>query len=100
MAPCPEHGYDRVSGEGYYRHAYDVSAARDLLLPAGPGGSGEVVLCAHDPPTGEDHRDNRVSVSPDAISPDHAASSAWGLVDRISIRGEPWASPRTVDTSP
>ena len=42
-----EHGYDRVSGEGYYRNAPDFSSARELLLrPAGPGGSGNVVLCA------------------------------------------------------
>ena len=27
-----EHGYDRVSGEGYYRNAYDFASARDLLL--------------------------------------------------------------------
>ena len=54
-----EHGYDRVSGEGYYRNAYDFGSARDLLLsPAGPGGSGRVALCGHDPLTGEDHRDS------------------------------------------
>ena len=42
-----EHGYDRLSGEGYYRNAPDFSSARELLLrPAGPGGSGNVVLCA------------------------------------------------------
>src|SRR5215471_19364056 len=57
-----ELGYDRVSGEGYYRNAYDFRSARDLLLaPAAPGGSGQVVLCAHDPLTGEDHRDKVVS---------------------------------------
>jgi uridine kinase len=44
-----EQGYDRISGEGYYRNAYDFRSARDLLLgPAGPDGSGQVVLCAHD----------------------------------------------------
>lgn len=48
-------GYDRISGEGYYRNAYDFSAARELLLrPAGRHGSGRVVLCGHDPLTGED----------------------------------------------
>jgi hypothetical protein len=47
-----ERGYDRVTGEGYYRNAYDFASARNLLLgPAGPGGTGEVVLCAHDPLT-------------------------------------------------
>ena len=63
-----EHGYDRVSGEGYYRNAYDFGSARDLLLsPAGPGGSGRAALCGHDPLTGEDHRDTKISAPPDAI---------------------------------
>jgi uridine kinase len=52
-----EKGYDRVSGEGYYRNAPDFESARDLLLvPSGPSGHGRVVLCAHDPLTGIDHR--------------------------------------------
>lgn len=63
-----EHGYDRISGEGYYRNAYDFGSARDLLLsPAGPGGSGRVALCGHDPLTGQDHRDTKISAPPDAI---------------------------------
>jgi uridine kinase len=63
-----EHGYDRVSGEGYYRNAYDFRSARRLLLePAGRSGSGMVALCGHDPLTGEDHRDKRISAPPDAI---------------------------------
>lgn len=63
-----EHGYDRTSGEGYYRNAPDFDSARDLLLiPAGPDGSGEVVLCAHDPLTGEDHRGVKVRAGDDAI---------------------------------
>ena len=63
-----EHGYDRLSGEGYYRNAYDFSSARDLLLgPAGPAGTGEVTLCGHDPLTGIDHRDTKVSVPAGAI---------------------------------
>jgi uridine kinase len=63
-----EHGYDRVSGEGYYRNAYDFRSARDLLLiPAGPAGSGQVALCGHDPLTGEDHRDTIVSAPAGAI---------------------------------
>jgi uridine kinase len=62
------HGYDRVSGEGYYRNAYDFRSARDLLLgPAGPSGSGEVALCGHDPLTGEDHRDTKISAPPRAV---------------------------------
>lgn len=57
-----EQGYDRLSGEGYYRNAYDFRSAVDLLLaPAGAGGSGVLVLCAHDPLTGEDHRDKTVA---------------------------------------
>jgi uridine kinase len=63
-----EHGYDRVSGEGYYRNAYDFVSARKLLLePAGPAGSGVVALCGHDPLTGEDHRDHRISAPAAAI---------------------------------
>jgi uridine kinase len=63
-----EFGYDRISGEGYYRNAPDFRSARDLLLrPAGPAGSGQVVLCAHDPLTGEDHRDQTVVAPADAV---------------------------------
>ncbi|CAM00367.1 uridine kinase [Saccharopolyspora erythraea NRRL 2338] len=63
-----ERGYDRISGPGYYRNAYDFVSARELLLdPAGPEGSGEVVLCAHDPLTGEDHRDKVVRAAGDAV---------------------------------
>ncbi|QUH00291.1 uridine kinase [Saccharopolyspora erythraea] len=63
-----EQVYDRVSGPGYYRNAYDFTSARELLLePAGPEGSGEIVLCAHDPLTGEDHRDEVVRAGDDAV---------------------------------
>jgi uridine kinase len=63
-----EHSYDRLSGAGYYRNAYDFVSARDLLLqPAGPAGRGEVALCGHDPLTGQDHRGTTVSAPPDAI---------------------------------
>lgn len=63
-----ELGYDRLSGEGYYRNAYDFRSARELLLlPAGPDGSGQVVLCAHDPLTGEDHRHTAVSAPSNAV---------------------------------
>jgi uridine kinase len=63
-----EHGYDRVTGNGYYRNAYDFESARTLLLaPAGPDGSGIVALCAHDPLTGADRRALTVTAPADAI---------------------------------
>ena len=63
-----EKGYDRISGEGYYRNAPDFDSARRLLLgPAGPCGSGTVVLCAHDPLTGTDHRSVTVEAPRDAV---------------------------------
>ena len=63
-----DHGYDRLTGEGYYRNPYDFQSARDLLLgPAGPSGSGIVTLCAYDPLTGEDHRDKRITAPENSI---------------------------------
>jgi uridine kinase len=63
-----EHGYDRVTGEGYYRNPWDFASAQTLLLePAGPLGSGKVVLCAHDPLTGVDHRAVVVDAPSDAV---------------------------------
>jgi uridine kinase len=63
-----EQGYDRVSGEGYYRNAYDFTSAVELLLkPMGPRGSGNVVLCAHDPLTGVDHRKTTVKAPKNAV---------------------------------
>ncbi|MFT3855218.1 MAG: hypothetical protein QM733_21155 [Ilumatobacteraceae bacterium] len=63
-----EKGYDRTSGEGYYRNAPDFESARELLLkPAGPSGSGTLVLCAHDPLTGDDLRHVSVDVPTDAV---------------------------------
>ncbi len=63
-----EHGYDRTSGEGYYRNAQDPEAVRQLLLdPMSPSGSGQVVLCAHDPLTGVDHSGTVVSAPGDAV---------------------------------
>src|SRR5215218_2007642 len=38
-----------------------------LLGPAGPDGSGEVALCAHDPLTGRDHRAETVRLPADAV---------------------------------
>lgn len=63
-----EKGYDRITGDGYYRNAPDFAAARELLLrPSGPEGSGVVALCGHDPLTGEDHRSVTVEAPPDAV---------------------------------
>lgn len=63
-----EHGYDRESGEGYYRNPHDFASARELLLaPAGAAATGRVVLCAHDPLTGVDHRDLVVELPLDTV---------------------------------
>jgi uridine kinase len=62
------HLYDRESGEGYYRNAYDFDATRRLLLePAGRSGSGAVVLCSIDPLTQENHQDVVVRAPDDAV---------------------------------
>lgn len=63
-----EKGYDRMSGEGYFRNAPDFESARTLLLdPLGPNGSGRAALCAYDPLTGEDRRSITVDVPTDAV---------------------------------
>jgi uridine kinase len=50
------HLYDRLSGQGYYRNAFDRDAARRLLLqPADPQADGLVALCSIDPLTQVDH---------------------------------------------
>lgn len=65
---APRQGYDRVTGEGYYRNAPDFEAARELLLkPAGPDGDGRVALCGHDPLTGEDHRANTIDAPSNTV---------------------------------
>lgn len=62
------HLYDRLSGEGYYRNAFDYPAVRRVLLdPLLPGGSGSVALCAIDPLTQIDHTDEVTVAAPDAI---------------------------------
>jgi uridine kinase len=62
------HLYDRLSGEGYYRNAYDFPAAVSLLLrPAGPDGDGRVTLCSRDPLTGGLHQGTTVQATDDAI---------------------------------
>ena len=62
------HLYDRESGEGYYRNAYDYPAVVKLLLePCAPDGSGEAVLCAVDPLTQLDHSSEVTPAAPDAV---------------------------------
>ncbi|MGI5154319.1 uridine kinase [Microbispora sp. CA-102843] len=63
------HLYDRESGEGYYRNAYDYDAAIALLLdPAGPDGSGSVALCSIDPLTQVDHSSVLTTAAPGAVT--------------------------------
>ncbi|MCC9307616.1 uridine kinase [Kitasatospora sp. RB6PN24] len=62
------HLYDRESGEGYYRNAYDYDAVKRLLL--GPCRSPEAtscVLCSIDPLTQKDHSSDRTSLASDAV---------------------------------
>jgi len=55
------HLYDRESGEGYYRNAFDYEAlARLLLQPFRAGAPGGVALCSIDPITQLDHSATRV----------------------------------------
>lgn len=62
------HLYDRTTGEGYYRNAYDFEAiTAQLLEPAAPTGSGQVALCSIDPLTQINHSDKRVSMPGDGI---------------------------------
>ena len=62
------HLYDRMSGEGYYRNAFDLEAIRNLLLePADPVGSGLVALCSIDPITQVNHSHTRVTMPADGV---------------------------------
>jgi uridine kinase len=62
------HLYDRESGEGYYRNAFDYAAvARLLLEPAADAGSGNCVLCSIDPLTQVDHSAVITPAAPDAV---------------------------------
>jgi uridine kinase len=62
------HLYDRISGEGYYRNAFNYAAITTLLLePCGPQGSGQCVLCSTDPLTQRDHSSVIVQAPSDAV---------------------------------
>ncbi len=62
------HLYDRESGPGYYRNAYDYEAVIRLLLgPCGPDGSGHAALCSIDPLTQRDHSGTTIPVPPDGV---------------------------------
>jgi uridine kinase len=62
------HRYDRTSGPGYYRNAFDYAAARTLLLaPAGPDGTGVCALCSIDPLTQVDHSGVVTEAPSDAV---------------------------------
>lgn len=62
------HRYDRLSGEGYYRNAFDLEAVRRLLLdPAAPDGDGAVSLCSIDPLTQLDHAATRTTMPMDGV---------------------------------
>jgi uridine kinase len=59
------HLYDRESGEGYYRNAFDYERVRTLLLA--PFERGACALCAIDPRTQIDHADELTEAGPSAI---------------------------------
>ncbi|MFD9030690.1 DUF6924 domain-containing protein [Streptomyces sp. NPDC059567] len=62
------HLYDRESGEGYYRNAYDYERVRSLLLdPARSPEADSCALCGIDPLTQIDHSAQRTPLGPDAV---------------------------------
>ncbi|GAA4507691.1 MULTISPECIES: uridine kinase [Nonomuraea] len=62
------HLYDRESGEGYYRNAYDYESARRLLLdPCRSPRAGACALCSIDPLTQVDHSAVVTPLSPDSV---------------------------------
>lgn len=62
------HKYDRFTGEGYYRNAYDHEAVRRLLLePASPDGDGVAALCSIDPITQVRHDGTTVHIPADGV---------------------------------
>ncbi|MFE7774593.1 uridine kinase [Streptomyces sp. NPDC057445] len=62
------HLYDRESGEGYYRNAYDYEAVRRLLLdPCRLPEAAACALCSIDPLTQRDHSTATTPVPADAV---------------------------------
>jgi uridine kinase len=62
------HLYDRESGEGYYRNAFDRDAACRLLLdPSGPTADGIVSLCSIDPITQVDHSETKTAMPANGV---------------------------------
>ncbi len=62
------HLYDRLTGEGYYRNAFDEEATRRLLLePSGPSADGIVALCSIDPLTQTDRSSVKVAMPQDGV---------------------------------
>jgi uridine kinase len=60
--------YDRVTGEGYYRNAFNYPSVRQLLLePFADNGSGECVLCGIDALSQVDHSAITVRAAPDSV---------------------------------
>ena len=62
------HLYDRESGEGYYRNAYDYELIRSSLLePLGPGGNRRYWLSSIDPLTQRHHEGAGSIAAEDAV---------------------------------
>lgn len=62
------HLYDRESGEGYFRNAFDYHRLVALLLePCGADGSGACALCSIDPLTQVDHSSVVTRAALDAV---------------------------------
>jgi len=62
------HRYDRESGVGYYRNAFDYDALSRLLLePFAAAGSGGCALCSIDPLTQVDHSTVLAPVEANAV---------------------------------
>ncbi|MGK5631269.1 uridine kinase [Streptomyces sp. URMC 123] len=62
------HLYDRESGEGYYRNAFDYDAVRRLLLdPCRSPEATRCALCSIDPLTQIDHSARTTPLTPDTV---------------------------------